>query len=253
MPKLDAVVRSICLHLPEAEEVSSHGSPEFRVRGKGFAAYTVNHHGDGRLALLLNASLDTQGAYVSLDSDVFFVPQYVGPRGWYGIDLAKGLPWPRVAELVTDAYRRVAPKTLAKQAEPLKKIKPPDTVDLKRIDPFFFPKNQKLLARLRKLCMALPEVTEALSFGYPVFKAGKKTFCQFYCAGGRPCALFWVGNAKQSLLSAHPLFDVPPYMGHNGWIRHYLDEGFDDGVVRDLMLDSYRHFALKRMLAALDA
>jgi hypothetical protein len=43
-------VRDTCLWLPEAEEIVSHGSPNFRVRGKTFAMYAVNHHGDGRVA-----------------------------------------------------------------------------------------------------------------------------------------------------------------------------------------------------------
>ena len=48
-------VREICLWLPEAEEVMSHGSPDFRVAGKNFATYVINHHGDGHLALWLRS------------------------------------------------------------------------------------------------------------------------------------------------------------------------------------------------------
>ena len=51
---IDAAVREVCLWLPEAEEFLSHGSPNFRVRGKTFATYSVNHHGDGRIALILD-------------------------------------------------------------------------------------------------------------------------------------------------------------------------------------------------------
>jgi len=46
-------VRGVCLWLPEAEEFMSHGSPNFRVRGKTFASFVVNHHGDGRIPLWL--------------------------------------------------------------------------------------------------------------------------------------------------------------------------------------------------------
>jgi hypothetical protein len=48
---LHQAVRDACLWLPEAEEFVSHGSPNFRVRGKTFATYALNHHGDGRVAL----------------------------------------------------------------------------------------------------------------------------------------------------------------------------------------------------------
>ena len=52
---INQAVREVCLWPPEAAEVISHGSPDFRVRGKTFATYVVNHHGDGRVALWLNA------------------------------------------------------------------------------------------------------------------------------------------------------------------------------------------------------
>ena len=46
-------VREICLSFPAVEEVSPHGSPDFKVEGKSFATFCVNHHGDGRVALWL--------------------------------------------------------------------------------------------------------------------------------------------------------------------------------------------------------
>lgn len=252
MPKLADVIRAICLHMPEVEETVSHGSPEYRVRKKSFAYHTVNHHGDGRLALIVNADKATQAERVGADPGVFFVPAYTGPRGWYGIELSAGLPWPRVAELACEAYQRVAPASLADSAEPLAKVPKPDTVDLRKIDPFFFPKNQKLLQRLRKLCLSLPEVSEGSSFGSPVFRAGKKTFCQFWCKDEAGCAMFWVGRDGQAAFTGDERFDIPPYMGSNGWIRLRFDQGFDEDEVSALLLESYRHFALKRMLVKLD-
>ena len=252
MPDIHEVVRKICLCFPEAEEVNSHGSPDFRVRGKSFATFTVNHHGDGRLGLILNASRETQAMLVASAPKLFYVPPYVGPKGWVGVDLAQGMRWERVSELVRDAYIRVAPKSLGDQATSLKKITPPDTVDIKKIDPFFAPKNQALLKKLRKICMALPEVTEDTSFGSPVFKAGKKSFCQFATWRGEAAAFFWVGPDRQNSLIMDKRFDIPPYMGHNGWIRLRLEARFDEGEIRALALESYRHYALKRMLVALD-
>ena len=251
MPSLAEVIRAVCLQMPEAEEASSHGSPEYRVRKKAFATFTVNHHGDGRLALNLNADKQTQVERVEADPKIFFVPAYVGAKGWYGIDLSRGLAWSAVAELVCEAYRRVAPAPLAAAAVPLERVPTPDTVVLQKIDPFFFPKNQKLLERLRKLCLSLPEVGEATAFGSPVFKAGKKTFCQFSCHGEAGCALVWVGPEGQAAFSADDRFDVPPYFGAHGWIRLRLDRRFDEAEVMALLLESYRHFALKRMLSAL--
>jgi hypothetical protein len=105
-------VRDVCLWLPEAEEFLSHGSPNFKVRGKTFASYVVNHHGDGRVALWLNAARGAQELYVGADPKRFFVPPYVGPRGWLGVHLDKGLSWVRIAALVREAYEKVAPAPL---------------------------------------------------------------------------------------------------------------------------------------------
>ena len=86
-------VREACLWLPEADEFVSHGSPNFRVRGKSFATYVVNHHGDGRVALWLNALPGAQEHHVRSEPAHFFVPAYVGPRGWLGVLLNSGLQW----------------------------------------------------------------------------------------------------------------------------------------------------------------
>ena len=105
-------VHELCLWLPEAEEFMSHGAPNFKVRGKTFATYVVNHHGDGRVALWLRAPHGAQEHHVRADAVNFFVPPYVGPRGWLGVRLDRRLAWKRIAELVREAYENVAPPAL---------------------------------------------------------------------------------------------------------------------------------------------
>lgn len=83
-------VRELCLALPEAEEVPSRGSPDFRVRGKTFATYVINHHGDGRIALWLNSPDGAQAFYAENEPEHYFVPPYVGPRGWLGVRWKRG-------------------------------------------------------------------------------------------------------------------------------------------------------------------
>ena len=78
---ISQAVREVCLWFPEAEEILSHGSPDFRVRGKTFATYVINHHGDGRIALWLNAPQGAQDHCVQQEPKHYFVPPYVGPRG----------------------------------------------------------------------------------------------------------------------------------------------------------------------------
>lgn len=252
MPDIYEVIHGICAAFPEVTEEAHGRHREYRVRGKSFANLTVNHHGDERLALLLSASQETQQMYVESAPKVFFVPPYVGHRGWYGVDLASDIRWQRVGELARDAYTRTAPVSLAKQAVVPADIPAPDSVDVRDIDPLFSPASQAALERLRQICLAFPEVSEGQSFGAPTFKAGKKTFVEFNTYSGGPAALFRVGAERQVALTADPRFDLPPYMGPKGWIRLSLDERFDDAEIRALADESYRHFALKRMLKALD-
>jgi hypothetical protein len=107
------LVRELCLALPETSERPSHGSPAFFVRGKRtFVMYLDNHHGDGRLALWCAAPEGMQAALVEADPERFFVPPYVGHRGWLGVRLDRGLDAEELAGIVEDAYLTVAPKTL---------------------------------------------------------------------------------------------------------------------------------------------
>ena len=106
-------VRAIGLGLPEVIERLSHGAPTFFVGGKkAFVMFHDDHHGDGRLALWCAAEPGVQADLVNEEPDRFFVPPYVGHRGWIGVRLDRDLDWPEVAGIIDDAYRSVAPKRL---------------------------------------------------------------------------------------------------------------------------------------------
>lgn len=107
-----ARVRELCLALPEAAEKLGHSRPVFHVRDKTFVMYMDNHHGDGRLALWCKAPPMAQSALVGGDPERFFVPPYVGPKGWVGVRLDRDLDWGLIADIITDAYRAAAPKRL---------------------------------------------------------------------------------------------------------------------------------------------
>jgi predicted DNA-binding protein (MmcQ/YjbR family) len=247
-------VRVVCLSLPEAEEKPSHGSPDFRVRGKSFATFVVNHHGDGRVALWLNAPAGAQQEYCEAEPKHFFVPPYVGPRGWLGVHVDKGLSWKRIAELVREAYAKVAPPSLVgKVGEATAIAGRVDPLTDEQRDPMQSKRAQAVLKSLRALCLALPESSEATQFGSPAFRAGKKMFAQLHGRDERLTLLTWVGVAGQSLVTLDPRYSVPAYMGHNGWIALDVSRKCDLDEVRELVLTSYRHFALQRMLKALDA
>ena len=110
-------VRQICLALPEASERPSHGEPTFFVGGKrSFATVWDSHHGDGRFALLCAAPAGMQAALVEADPERFFVPPYVGQRGWIGVRLDRGFDRDEIAGIVEDAYAEVAPARLVQAA-----------------------------------------------------------------------------------------------------------------------------------------
>jgi hypothetical protein len=106
-------VRTLCLALPETTERPSHGMPTWFIRDrKTFVTYADNHHGDGILGLWCAAPEGLQAMLVDGDPEQFFVPPYVGHRGWLGVRLDREPQWTVVADLVEDAYRTIAPKRL---------------------------------------------------------------------------------------------------------------------------------------------
>ncbi len=247
------VVRTLCLALPEAAEVVSHGSPDFRVRNRTFATYAVNHHGDGRVALWLHVPPGAQQHHLAALPGACFVPPYVGPRGWLGVELDRGLDWGRIDGLIREAYAHVAPAGLAAaMAPPAPVDAPTQGIDPEEFDPLSPPRIQELVGGLGARCLALPEVVEFRQFGNPAWRAGRKTFASASRYGRRLQFHFRVGAALQSQLTMDPRYTVPAYLGHNGWIALDAEDGVMWEEVESLMLGSYRHFALKRMLKVLD-
>jgi len=104
-----AHLRRICLAFPESTErpFGGHTAPAFRVRDKLF----VHCHEDGS-AFTCKAAAGDQGLLVAADPARFFVPAYVGHRGWVGVRLDGPVDWDEVAELAEDSYRLVAPRAL---------------------------------------------------------------------------------------------------------------------------------------------
>jgi hypothetical protein len=108
-----ARIRDLCLALCEVSERPSHGAPAFFVRGKfAFLMVLTNHHGDGRFAIWCAAATGMQRILVDADPERFFVPPYVGHRGWLGVRLDRGIDWNEIAAIVEDAYADVAPARL---------------------------------------------------------------------------------------------------------------------------------------------
>jgi predicted DNA-binding protein (MmcQ/YjbR family) len=108
-------IRALCLALPETSERLSHGHTTFYVRKRVFAYHTVNHHGDGRIAVVCAAPPGMQEALIAGDPEQYFRPPYVGHRGWIGVRVDGDLPWDAVAGAIEDSYCLVAPARLVAQ------------------------------------------------------------------------------------------------------------------------------------------
>jgi predicted DNA-binding protein (MmcQ/YjbR family) len=116
-----------------------------------------------------------------------------------------------------------------------------------------------VLARLRAICMALPEAQEKISHGEPTWFAGKgKVFAMFDDHHhGAPHVSVWLPappGAQEVLVANDPKrFFRPPYLGHRGWVAVVLDSKPNWNLVADLVEQGYRVVATKKLLAQLDA
>jgi hypothetical protein len=108
-------LRRICLALPEAAEQRTWDLPTFRVRRKIFAMYVLQ---DEMPAFWCKAPRGAQTILVNADARRFFVPPYVGPKGWIGVRLDTATDWTEVADLIGRSWRMTAPKKLVAASEP---------------------------------------------------------------------------------------------------------------------------------------
>ena len=109
----------ICESFPEVVvESAGEGHFSFRIRKRIFAYYSFDHHGDGMIAFMCKASLSEQRRLVREDPDSFFVPPYLGSKGWIAIRLdLDEVDWDTVSELARRAYQDLAPRKLAALVE----------------------------------------------------------------------------------------------------------------------------------------
>ena len=109
-------VGKICLALPEASREVKGDHHIFSVSKKVFAYFLNNHHGDGIVSLCCKVGPGDNQLLVNAQPDRFYLPAYIGPRGWVGLRLDVGsekVDWEEVEELAKDSYRRTAAKRLA--------------------------------------------------------------------------------------------------------------------------------------------
>jgi hypothetical protein len=103
----------ICKSFPEVtvEPVNEH--LKISIRKKTLAYYQFDHHGDGMISLVCKSNHNDQRRMIRTDPEMFFVPDYLGAKGWLGIrlDLAE-VDWDTVTYSLQRAYQELAPKKL---------------------------------------------------------------------------------------------------------------------------------------------
>jgi hypothetical protein len=111
------------------------------------------------------------------------------------------------------------------------------------------------LAQLRSICLALPEAVEAGGVGDPTFKVRDKIFAMRHQVDGRQS--MWCKappGVQGALVASDPdRFFIPPYVGHHGWVGAWLNDAVDWEQLEDLIDESYRMTAPKRLIRSLVA
>ena len=103
----------ICLALPETVRRDLNQHADFRVRGKVFAYFLNDHHGDGIVSVCCKSELGENVDRASREPARFYLPPYIGSRGWFGLRLdSEAVDWPEVRNLVELSYGLAAPKRL---------------------------------------------------------------------------------------------------------------------------------------------
>jgi predicted DNA-binding protein (MmcQ/YjbR family) len=108
----------LCLAFPETERKIKGDHADFRVRGKVFAYFLDNHHGDGVVSVCFKAVKGENTLRVQEDPVRRYLPAYIGSRGWFGLRLDVGqVNWAEVEHLLQVSYRLAAPKTLVRKLD----------------------------------------------------------------------------------------------------------------------------------------
>lgn len=113
-----ARVAKMCLALPEVTREDRGDHAGFRVRGKVFAYFLDNHHGDGIVSVCFKMATGENAELSRQAPERFYLPAYIGPRGWVGmrLDLA-AVDWDEVESFLIESFRLAAPKRLAAQVD----------------------------------------------------------------------------------------------------------------------------------------
>ena len=113
-PRRDRVTK-ICLALPEVTCENQGTHARFVIAKKTLAYYVNDHHGNGIIAVWCKVLPGDNTVLAASDPKKFYIPEYVGPKGWVGLRLDTGeVDWEEAGDLIAGSYRLIAPKRLVK-------------------------------------------------------------------------------------------------------------------------------------------
>jgi hypothetical protein len=246
-------VRKTALRFPAVEEKISHGAPSFHVRGKMFLTFVDDHHGDGRLAVWCKATLGDQRRLVADNPARFFVPPYVGVRGWVGVNVDEAnADWIELSILIEDAWRSVAPPRVSRGEEvsgaaPAGPPPAREQTDAKVA--------RRAFERFSAICLALPEAVCEREGRHATFRVRGKIFAYFLDNhhGDGVIAACVRGDKRENahLVARNPKrFYSPAYVGPRGYLGVRLDTADTDwDALAKRARASYRSVAPKRIAA----
>jgi phosphoribosylglycinamide formyltransferase-1 len=105
-------VKALCEALPLVEHAATREHDTYRVRGKVFAYFLDDHHGDGVVAVCVKSERGENADRARLFPELFYLPAYIGSRGWFGMRVDRGrVAWNEVASILEQSYRLTAPKS----------------------------------------------------------------------------------------------------------------------------------------------
>lgn len=108
-------VSALALALPAVVRATHGNHADFRVRKKVFAYFLNDHHGDGIVSVCVKSALGENVDRAGARPDLYYLPAYIGHRGWFGMRLDRGrVDWREVQNIIELSYRLVAPKSLLK-------------------------------------------------------------------------------------------------------------------------------------------
>ncbi len=214
-------LRESCFGLPAVEEKASHGSPSFFVRGKMFVSF-ASGYGRGPSAWC-KCSAEHQQELVAGHPERYFVPPYVGVKGWVGVILDDRTDWDELAVILEAGWDAVAPKS-AREAPvlPPPKASPKlGTTDAKLV--------AKVLSKIETMCRSLaPDVDVEVHGAGATFRVKKKPIAYLndnhHNDGIVSVSVRCEVDEARALADEAPTrFYVPPYIGARGWVAIRLD------------------------------